>query len=68
MLDPAGPVSRDSRALRFAEQAAQFRLFELKSGRTDGYAADHDIDAIYARPERARAQVIDVLAIVDPEA
>ena len=41
------------------EQPAQFRLFKLKSGRTDGCAVDHDINAICARPECARAQVID---------
>ena len=46
---------------------AQFRLFKFKRGRTDGYTADQDIDAIRARPECARAQVIDVLAIIDPE-
>src|SRR5438034_9303103 len=46
---------------------AQFRLFKPKSGRTDCRAVNRDIDAICARPECAGAQVIDVLAIIDPE-
>jgi hypothetical protein len=57
------PARYDSRS-----NPAQFRLFKLKRGRTDGCAADHDINAIRADSERARAQIVDVLATIDPEA
>jgi hypothetical protein len=58
---------KDSARCHARTSVAQFRLFKLKSGRTDGCAADHDLNAICARPKCARAQVIDVLATVDPE-
>jgi hypothetical protein len=56
------PARCDSRS-----SPAQFRLFQLKSSRPDGCAVDHDINAIRADSERARVQVIDVLATIDPE-